>query len=329
MAIYLHTGAPGSGKTLMAVQRIYETFHKQGREIYVLDLDGQLPGVNVHTLTDRQFDWRDLPDGSVVVIDECHKTWPARKPGTHVNPIIMALSEHRHRGFDFLLITQHPKKIDIEVVRLVTDHYHYVRSSWRKSSRVYYSTEFIEHFGSLADRSKEVQPWPTQYFGSYMSSSVQEGKRNTPNRNVKLFFGLIALLVCVVLFGFYFFSGLVPTNDDFDFDDVGGGAFSANSALYGATNLYDYGLSSVDVDSYTCVNASPVHYLARFCARGYSCIGSRCRLMQSSGISDPIVIASVVTYYKMVGLSVISVIDRFDRRRTSAGEASEYRRAPF
>ena len=51
-------------------------------------------------------DWRDCPDGSIIVIDEIQLVSPYSDTKDKTNPIVTNLSIHRHRRFYFYFITQ-------------------------------------------------------------------------------------------------------------------------------------------------------------------------------------------------------------------------------
>jgi zona occludens toxin len=71
--------------------------------------------------------WEELPDNSVVLVDEAQRLVPflgMRAPPGWVE----AFTRHRHRGFDFWFVTQHPKLIDSTVRRLAGGHTHLHRT---------------------------------------------------------------------------------------------------------------------------------------------------------------------------------------------------------
>lgn len=65
-----------------------------------------------------------VPDGALVVVDEVQRTWRAAGPGARIPDDIAALETHRHRGLDFILVTQHPKLLHTNVRALVGRHIH-------------------------------------------------------------------------------------------------------------------------------------------------------------------------------------------------------------
>src|SRR5690606_249261 len=139
--LYLVTGQPGNGKTLRAMALMLEEYErnqkavKEGKEQprrFFSNIAGSYLGDKltpnpdafpwVEPMPDHN-DWTRLPDGSFVVYDEAHADgatsglerygllFPATgKPGESHDPRVRAMSTHRHRGFDIVLITQYPSK---------------------------------------------------------------------------------------------------------------------------------------------------------------------------------------------------------------------------
>lgn len=71
--ITLITATPGSGKTLYAIKLIFD-YLNQGRPVYTNILGLKIDGVRLFNIsTPKLHDWRDLPNGSVIVYDEAHE----------------------------------------------------------------------------------------------------------------------------------------------------------------------------------------------------------------------------------------------------------------
>jgi zona occludens toxin (predicted ATPase) len=126
--IYQFTGQPGHGKTLSALKFAAE-FGDQGRLVYACNVRGlDHAKAKMLPLTPDGFkDWQSLPDGSVILVDECyeHGMLPKRSPGSKVPDYIQQLAKHRHRGFDFIFVTQSPsKQMDEFVHDLIERHVH-------------------------------------------------------------------------------------------------------------------------------------------------------------------------------------------------------------
>ncbi|MEM1223865.1 MAG: zonular occludens toxin domain-containing protein [Verrucomicrobiota bacterium] len=74
---------------------------------------------------EEEIDWAPIynarPDysGTLFVIDEVHKLFPARGWKDFDQRISTYFSEHRHLGDDVILISQHPKQVDSQIRQLV------------------------------------------------------------------------------------------------------------------------------------------------------------------------------------------------------------------
>jgi len=190
MAITLVTGRPGSGKSLYAVSQIEQAL-QEGRPVFS-DIDGlAFDGVEPPS-----HDWREHPDGSFVVLDEVHQRWPSTgKGGRSANEIVRALDEHRHRGFDFLLLTQWPTKLDFEARTNCTEHIHLRRIAGSQSSTLY---RWPDPQTSPDDRSvrdtadSQVWPFPKRLYPFYKSATIHTHKFRMPRKVIVL--GLVALV---------------------------------------------------------------------------------------------------------------------------------------
>lgn len=182
MPIVFVTGLPGAGKSLRAVQRIVEA-REQGRNVYVCGLDGLDPSVGAEIIESPN-DWQDLPDGSLVVVDEAQKWWPQRRAGDPA-PYIRALSEHRHRGFDFLIVTQHPSMVDKYVRTLCGEHEHVLRQFGLRGAKIVTWQECYDDPQSQATRDRgTIKPWayPKRLFTLYKSATLHTVKARIPLR---------------------------------------------------------------------------------------------------------------------------------------------------
>lgn len=124
--IRLFTGQPGHGKTQRAIGEGLK-FLAEGRVVYVgniKELDYEKSGF----LPLESFkDWESLPDGSVVIWDECYDAIGTRGSSAKVPAHVEALARHRHRGFDFILVAQQSKQLDGFVSGLIEQHWHFRR----------------------------------------------------------------------------------------------------------------------------------------------------------------------------------------------------------
>lgn len=188
------TGAPGSGKSAALVD-LLRKLSAEGRSLYVNGIpDLKVPHIE---LTDAEvLTWHtELPDGAVVIIDEVQRVWRPRGTAAKVPPYIAALETHRHRGFDFFLITQHPGLIDANVRKLTGRHVHLRDLGW-PMGRYWY--EWPECNSNPSDQWKQAPikkayKLPKAAFGLYKSASLHV----KPIRSIPRSFYL--LVVCVPL----------------------------------------------------------------------------------------------------------------------------------
>ena len=195
--IYLFTGVTGHGKTLGAIQFTAETLNPNNdRQVFY------------HNIKDLTFDWTQIddpktweqyPDNSIFFFDEAQENFPQRDHRKSVPDYISALEKHRHRGIDFVLVTQHPKFLDVHVRRLVFGHYHLERKFGFNVSTKYQWDKCIDEPEKdyHARQKAQVSPWkyPKKYFGTYKSATLHTAKKKIP----KKFYWLIVLVPMVII----------------------------------------------------------------------------------------------------------------------------------
>lgn len=126
--IYLITGTPGAGKTSNTLWDFLKDPDFSDRPKFAtfipdFDYDSQ----NVTELDKSELeDWRNLPKGALVLIDEADGYLPA---GNGKNPPdwIREFARHRHYGIDFIIITQMASMINDFLHGLIEAHIHYHR----------------------------------------------------------------------------------------------------------------------------------------------------------------------------------------------------------
>lgn len=218
MPIKLITGLPGSGKSLSLIEECYKLKNaKQGddapiRPVFIWGIDGVSPELGVPlrapdardlTEWDQSLieNWRDLPDGSIVVIDEVWKVWGqcmAGKEPDHVK----ALAEHRHRGFDFVVATQHPSQICSFARNMIQQHIHIRR---KFGTQVTEKTAWESVVMDLQSEGKRdlgittVWKFPKELFKFYKSATVHTVKRRIPPK----FFVLAAVLLILPVLAYF------------------------------------------------------------------------------------------------------------------------------
>jgi len=183
--LHLTTGGNGAGKTLFTLKDVRERQLKENRPVYY---NGRFK------LTSPDFgwieidikDWESCPDGSIFFVDECHNDFPTRKSGSDVPQYVKMLAEHRRRGMDFYLITQHPGNIDVFVRRLIAS------PGWHRHLKRTFGANLVsqlewasvntdcEKAGSGASGTVTTRPFPKEVYGWYESAMLHTGKKKIP-----------------------------------------------------------------------------------------------------------------------------------------------------
>lgn len=195
--ITLFTGSPGAGKTAALVDALMTTPEYAGRALYVHGLDGLC--LNHQLIDAAKWSAKDsdgnhvVPDGSLVVIDEVQSVWRARTIGAQVPEAVQALEVHRHRGLDFLLTTQAPALLDVNVRRLVGRHVH-LRDTGILGRYWYEWPECNDALDWQGAVNKRRWSLPKNAFSQYISAS----KHTKPVRSIPRIFFVV--LLCLVLF---------------------------------------------------------------------------------------------------------------------------------
>lgn len=126
----LITGAPGAGKTaaLVSLLREFTTSKRVDNGVSVASRPIYCDGIPDLAIAHEPLNvqrWHEtVPDGSIIVIDECQRHWRPGSSGARIPPEIAALETHRHRGIDVYVLTQHPSLLHSNVRRLVGRHIH-------------------------------------------------------------------------------------------------------------------------------------------------------------------------------------------------------------
>lgn len=200
MPIQLLTGLPGHGKTLRMVSMIQDAAEKGDRPIYVAGLEGLVDGP--WTTIDDPTKWRDLPDGSLIFVDEAWKWFghlhDAR--GAKTPKHVLDLAEHRHHGMDFVWTTQSPAQIYPFARTLIAEHTHVVRKLNSSACELYNWSELQEDVKSTTSRQRAaVTYWmhPKKLFGMYKSASLHTMKVRIPRMVWALPVVALAFAACV------------------------------------------------------------------------------------------------------------------------------------
>ena len=194
----LITGKPGSFKTAKTATLAIQ-YLKEGRPVYTnideFDYDGvqKLPENN---------DWRDTPDGSVIIYDEAQQFDFLQYKGREklsTDGRVKDLEVHRHTGHDIILVTQSPNFIHNHVLSLVGMHYHLHRAYGRAYADVFlwrYAVMQPDSTGgkNKAESHEKFKP-DAKIFDNYKSTTIDTHKLKIP----PLYFKLGGFLLAVIL----------------------------------------------------------------------------------------------------------------------------------
>lgn len=209
----LISGTPGAGKTLYAVDMIRaERARSPDRSIYS-DIDG-LHDFGVLPMVD---DWRETPEGSLLVYDEAHVRFPGSgRPGPSSIEAVNRMDTHRHTGHDMVFVTQWPNKIDHVIRSLIGRHVHLSRQMGIQAANVH---EWDHVQAKPNDYHERMQAntsrwhYPKDLYDKYVSATdhATHNKIRIPRRMLALGLTIVGLFG---VSGYMFFQsdGLAPSS---------------------------------------------------------------------------------------------------------------------
>ena len=211
--LYLTTGANGAGKTLNTLKWVRERQLKENRAVYYNGRFDMVAGGELDGWIKFEFnDWQTLPDGALIVLDECHNDMPVRSGSAPPPEAVRMLAEHRKRGFDFYLISQHPQNIDLFVRRLIGS------PGWHRHLKRTFGADLVsvlewsavkgdcEKTGASKDAKVSMQAFPKEVYSWYNSASLHTGKKSIP----KQIWFLLALVFIIPTMIYFAFQALKP-----------------------------------------------------------------------------------------------------------------------
>lgn len=148
------------------------------------------------------YDWRDAPDGSIIVIDEIQLVEPYKNKKSE-DEMIMHLTIHRHRGFDFYIITQATRYLHPVMKELFTVHYHLTRPfGW--TCKVYQYGSARDNPNALINKvnceSKTSFKPADRIFTLYKSTTIDTSQKRIP----RFVYFIGAFVLCMIVLFFYF-----------------------------------------------------------------------------------------------------------------------------
>lgn len=198
--INLHTGLPGSGKTLRSVSIIEKRRIAESRAVYYagiteVTLEGWYAMPDPHK-------WHELPAGSILYFGEVQQVWPKRPNGAPVPESETKFETHRHQGFDVYLDTQDPGFIDPHLRKLVQTHFHMMRKFGSRWVTVHQFEGCRDNVSKTRKDSIESQ-WvnDVSMYGKYKSAEVHTNKIRVPFKVIVA--GLLPFVLIGLAYTFY------------------------------------------------------------------------------------------------------------------------------
>jgi zona occludens toxin len=223
--IDLNTGVPGGGKTLSMVQELarlikrWEKHPEEARPVFVLGIPElalphapvPLKAVQVDKAGAPRLvpDWDEMPDGTLVLIDECQGVFPPRSSQSTPLVHVAWLNTHRHRGFDLWIMTQQPKLIDSSVRALVGRHKHFRRLFGMKRAVIYGWDACSDSLSGMNNAVKSNWSYPTEVFKWYKSAEIHTKQKF----KMPLWLGILPVGVVLCLYFFQRRIGCMPTGE--------------------------------------------------------------------------------------------------------------------
>lgn len=138
-------------------------------------------------------DWRKTPQGSYFVIDEAQLIPIFSDEARGIDPIVKDLTIHRHKGYDFLFITQEPSFVHKYIRKLASLHIHLVNIfGWEQSMKLEWSVvqDSPNAIKSIA-RAENMSRWrfPKHVYNLYKSTTINTRVKRIPKK----------LVICAVL----------------------------------------------------------------------------------------------------------------------------------
>lgn len=212
--LYLRTGANGSCKSLFTLKDVRDLQLETSRPVCIIvgdDADPTREYVKIKPEIMKQFgwstcqfkDWWAQADGTIFFGDECHNYLPKRSSSAAVPQHVSRIAEHRSRGFDFFLTTQHPMNIDEFVRRLIGApgwHQHLKRVFGGTNVTSVLQWEAVNpqceknRSGKGAQVSTRLQP--KEVYGWYDSATLHTAKTRIPKQ---VWYVVAAVIVVPVL----------------------------------------------------------------------------------------------------------------------------------
>ena len=196
--LIIRTGLQGHGKTLNTIKEVDTKAFQERRAVYfhnITDLEPSKLKADWFPFDDPH-KWYELPNDSIIVVDEAQGFFPVRDPRKEVPEYASRFEVMRKQGHEVHLITQDPRFIDVHVRRLCGSHIHYNRV-WGSSNVARYQTQRVfnevEKFPGNKTADRTIIKLDKNYFGVYSSAQAQHHFKFKPSKKA-LFFAAAAVV---------------------------------------------------------------------------------------------------------------------------------------
>jgi len=163
-----------------------------------------IKSLKIDYVRSMEYDWRDCPDGSIVVVDEVQLVEPYKNIKEKNEPIIQELTIHRHRGFDFYFITQYPSLLHPTIKDLIGVHYH-LTVPYGLKTKVYQFGSTRAYPNTMANKFNcenkfYFTPNP-RLFKLYKSTTINTHQKRIPYKQLLGFAFLVVAALSIFIYG--------------------------------------------------------------------------------------------------------------------------------
>ena len=200
--LVFRTGLMGHGKTLNAIKEIDAKAKAEGRTVYYHNVNGLKPErlkAQWYAFEDPH-KWYELPDNSIVLIDEAQRFFGVRDPRKAVPQYCAEFETMRHDGLEVHLVTQHASFLDSHIRKLCNKHIYVLRIFGGKKLSRYEAEKCIDvdKQTALKDASHSFIKLDSKFFGVYDSAVEHHFKFRPPGKLL-----IIPVLVVFIVFMIY------------------------------------------------------------------------------------------------------------------------------
>ncbi|MEQ1078287.1 zonular occludens toxin domain-containing protein [Acinetobacter johnsonii] len=212
--INLIVGTPGSGKTQFMISKILEIIkendklEEQGlerRKIYSDIKELLIPEVDP-----APDDWRDTPDGSIIIYDEVQMRREFEYKGNQYSqdPMIKDLTIHRHTNKDLWLITQDSQRIEKGIHKLIDRMFFIKRPASKPTyTNVFEFDKWLSNPEPAANRNAKFKKYldfyrfnfTDKYQSLYKSASDHSSIKFKLPKQLFVFLGIFLAVIAFVL----------------------------------------------------------------------------------------------------------------------------------